>query len=609
MAQNKKIIISFILLFSVTAGLVLPQIANAVTAGTVIDIVSWATIGPVTNLLSTVFHLIFGKSVIKFTFEEITKLIMSLLAMIAGGIFTLSGKFLTFIISEPALKFDITKDAMVLLGWNVVRSFANMVIVLGFVVVAIATILRIREYEAARLLPLLIVAAILINFSLVICGLAIDAANVTMNYFLDAKGSGNVVTYFTDALTGEGMEKQLELANKKDPAEYAATTLGLSLSLIVTAMIFLLYGLIFLMRPVALMFLVILSPLSFACFALPITRSVFFNKWRDQFINWVIIGIPTAFFLYLGANLASSGPQFQNPIVKFWLVAAFLLVGYSFVFQSGAMGANAVIGLAGAGARWAMGTGLNVAKFAAKTGARAVADSDTGRKISSAGGRMLEAVYLRSKGTTAIGEAKSLGEARGKIKNLDAERHADDLARMALHGKTPEIRAAAGEKLAQGEQFSKKLTEDQQGRVIANSIKAGASSRIFEKNPGLGKHDIEAVDAETQKIIVAHPGTIPAVARQQAEQAVVRRIVQGRSSKEVGNFSLEALENPQVVKNLTHQQVGGLKNASSARISAVKKHLPAIEKQALAASGAGDVDELHRLNDLHVQISRLGRRV
>src|SRR6185436_5859887 len=56
--------------------------------------------------------------------------------------------------------------------------------VLGFIAIAMATILRFKEYEAKALLVKLIIAALLVNFSLVICGLMIDASHMAMRQFL-----------------------------------------------------------------------------------------------------------------------------------------------------------------------------------------------------------------------------------------------------------------------------------------------------------------------------------------------------------------------------------------------------------------------------------------
>ncbi|MBI3631487.1 MAG: hypothetical protein HY219_01300, partial [Candidatus Staskawiczbacteria bacterium] len=79
-------------------------------------------------------------------------------------------------------------NLVVAAGWPMVRDLANMIIVLGFVVIGIATTLRIQEYQAKKLLPKLIIVALLINFSLLICGIFIDSSNIIIHYFSNAGG-------------------------------------------------------------------------------------------------------------------------------------------------------------------------------------------------------------------------------------------------------------------------------------------------------------------------------------------------------------------------------------------------------------------------------------
>lgn len=344
--------------------------------------------------------------------EDIAKFTLKggvgLLLIIANWAFDWSSGIFRNVATSEVLKFAITKDAMVLHGWNIIRSLANMFIVLGFVVVGIATILRIREYEAQKKLLPLIMAAILINFSLVICGVFIDVANITMDYFLGASGPDGIINPLRARLTGPTVVSFIE-STKGDFERYVAAVMGFSISLIVSSMIFLLYGLIFIMRPVALMCLVILSPLAFACSALPATKSAFFNKWRDQFVNWVVIGVPTAFFLYLGGHLANATSiTSQFGTLDTWIIAAFMLVGYSFVHQSGAMGAAAIMGLAAGGAKWATGKATGLAKGVAggAAGAAFGKDSKVGQKMGDIKTGMMEKIGLSAPGTMAQREEK-----------------------------------------------------------------------------------------------------------------------------------------------------------------------------------------------------------
>ena len=74
----------------------------------------------------------------------------------------------------------------VLNGWRLVRDFANIWFILILLFIAIGTILRAQSYQAKKLLPTLIMVAMVINFSLPITGFIIDISNIISFQFLKA---------------------------------------------------------------------------------------------------------------------------------------------------------------------------------------------------------------------------------------------------------------------------------------------------------------------------------------------------------------------------------------------------------------------------------------
>src|SRR3989344_4785482 len=82
------------------------------------------------------------------------------------------------------------------IGWTIVRDVANMFFVVILLAVAIVTILRVESYNFKKLLPKVILMAILVNFSRLICALIIDVAQVVMLTFVagfDAVASKGLV--------------------------------------------------------------------------------------------------------------------------------------------------------------------------------------------------------------------------------------------------------------------------------------------------------------------------------------------------------------------------------------------------------------------------------
>ena len=76
---------------------------------------------------------------------------------------------------------SLTKNPMVLSGWNFVSGITNMFLILIFVVIALAMILRIETFQAKKALPRLLIVALLTNFSLVFIGMLVDIANIFYN--------------------------------------------------------------------------------------------------------------------------------------------------------------------------------------------------------------------------------------------------------------------------------------------------------------------------------------------------------------------------------------------------------------------------------------------
>src|SRR4030042_2731650 len=73
---------------------------------------------------------------------------------------------------------------MVHTGWQIVLNFANLGFVLAIIVIAFSTIFRRESYAMKQTLWKLIVAALLVNFSLTIAGAFISVSNIFTDFFL-----------------------------------------------------------------------------------------------------------------------------------------------------------------------------------------------------------------------------------------------------------------------------------------------------------------------------------------------------------------------------------------------------------------------------------------
>lgn len=197
------------------------------------------------------------------------------------------------------------KEEVVRTGWKIVRDVCNMFFVILFLVMAFGTIIRKEQYSYKKLLLPLILMAIFVNFSLTICGLVIDFAQVIMLTFVNAfkdVASGNIINLL-------GVNKLIDLkytqvagmemgGRKITSLEIAAVYVLAAVFAFIAVVVLVIVALLLIMRIIALWILCILSPLAFICYIVPGLQQ-YAKQWQDKFIHQVIVGPVIAFFLWL----------------------------------------------------------------------------------------------------------------------------------------------------------------------------------------------------------------------------------------------------------------------------------------------------------------------
>ena len=290
--------------------------------------------------------------------------ITSILSAIVGLILTL----LIQILVNVAQFNNIIGVEAVTQGWVVVRDLCNMFFILILLVIAFATILRLPNYEWKKLLPKLLIMAVLINFSKTICGLIIDFSQVIMLTFVNgfAGSAGNFIDLF-----GMRHYASLSTTDVKDTSGLNAinTTAGI-ISALIFAMVALIVLIVLLavlvMRIVMLWIYIILSPIAFLASAFPAGQK-YASQWWGEFSKNVIVGPVLAFFMWLalstisGVKIITSPPDQGNcaqgltsifcdqTFATFVIGIGMLIGGLMVTQQMGGMAAS----IAGKGLDWA----------------------------------------------------------------------------------------------------------------------------------------------------------------------------------------------------------------------------------------------------------------
>ena len=194
--------------------------------------------------------------------------------------------------------------------WQIMRDITNILFVVFLLVVIYSQItgLGISNYGIKKALPKLIIAAVLVNLSYLICALAVDLSNVIgasvrglfdsiQTQAIDAGGFGGAAniswTDLTAALIGGGAVAGIAVIHFIWPL--IAALLGAIVSVLI--------GLVTLgLRQALVIILVMIAPVAFVLYLLPNTEK-WFNKWKDIFISMIIF-YPMFSFLFGAAKLA-----------------------------------------------------------------------------------------------------------------------------------------------------------------------------------------------------------------------------------------------------------------------------------------------------------------
>lgn len=241
--------------------------------------------------------------------------VSSLISMLLGGLFgliiSLEAQIIDYIISPT--NFPITTAPIVTLGWGITRDLANMFFILILLIISFTTVLRIKSWAIEQLWWKVIVAALLINFSLVIAGFVIDFTQILTQFFLKQITGGGIGTITTK------LAASMQILNFYNPAppesvgggigQFAASgfaaVAGIILTLVglvVTAFVFGAAMIFLVVRILYLWLLLIFAPIVWMLWILPET-SKYFSQWWNKFIQWAFFAPIFVFMIYLSLSI------------------------------------------------------------------------------------------------------------------------------------------------------------------------------------------------------------------------------------------------------------------------------------------------------------------
>jgi hypothetical protein len=507
------------------------------------------------------------------------------------------------------------------LMWANCRDLADMLIVIGFVFVGIATILRIQDYEAKKLLPKLILVAIFINFSGLACDQIYSVSNTVQNAFLN-NGATTGISALSAAITtySTALITEAHGASGGD-IQTIVVALGAAVGALIVsvfaAYVFTILAVLLAARWVVLIVFYILSPLAFFAYIFPFTKK-YWTQWWTQFLQWCFIGSIAGFLIYLSVvNFTSAATPGAS---QFFISFVFLYMAYTFTRKSGAVGAGAIMGAAAAVAAFSVGA---VGKGAQLAGG-AVAGSNVGQKLQTGATRFSENTLGRvgigpAPGTANLMQAKQ-NEQFNSSKRIDtlsaadvtrlaggraisAKGQADKLAaiqKMAKDGRLGELNAGRPGGLDAAMSFA-------QGRGVTGSMLSGDDYRAAGFDNRKIQNVIANDPARVAAVRAAHGyandnAAAAHIARQeQLEQNIGKMSTKQRQNIDVADINEELMTSDKMNAGI----IRDFRTASVPHRAALARQAVPVRTAARAAHAAGNTAEFNRLNAVHTEIRRL----
>jgi|CXWL01.1.fsa_nt_gi hypothetical protein len=208
-------------------------------------------------------------------------------------------------------------------AWRILRDIGNIALIFGFLAVGITTILNVDWYGGGKkFIPSLVIAAVLLNFSLFMTEAVIDTGNLFATQFYTQINGGVPAGEKLSASVGSsignevisqkimsvlGLQTIYGEAIKPNSTVFKEgnitfiSLMGIGL-FIVAAFVMFSLALILITRFVALIFIIILSPIGFAGYAIPQLASTS-KKWSDALVEQTITAPILLLLLYIALRV------------------------------------------------------------------------------------------------------------------------------------------------------------------------------------------------------------------------------------------------------------------------------------------------------------------
>lgn len=250
-------------------------------------------------------------------FDGIAKLIYNVFLIIGGIIAGAGAQVLDIAISLTIINMGLVFEQGIGMGvqalWVIIRDILNILFIFGLIFIGIKTILNSEDSNTRRALGLLIVSALLINFSLFITLTIIDFTNVaavqmynqitnqgagSVDVSPDAGGHAGLTWVFVDVANLSSLFGGEDALDNMDAIKIIGYSIFMLFFLLFAGIVFFMGAFLVMSRFVALVIYTIISPAMFLGWILPSLQD-HSRKWWRGFIKQAFFAPAFLFMLYM----------------------------------------------------------------------------------------------------------------------------------------------------------------------------------------------------------------------------------------------------------------------------------------------------------------------
>jgi hypothetical protein len=331
--------------------------------------------------------------------------------------------------------------------WRVLRDIGNIMLIFGFLGAGIATILNVEKYGwSTKMLPMLLVAAVSMNFSLFVAEAMVDGTNLVATQFYSQINGGPITgpkNYDKVSVQNDGIASKImsqvglqtlygQVQNSQKAGDILksgnAGLIGFMAIILFLVTAFVMFSLAFILiaRFVALILLLVVSPVAFMGMAIP-QMQYRAGQWWKNFLEQIVTAPVLLLLLYVALAVITDA-QFltgfgSGPNGPDWLgfVTNGNLTGFASIVLSFlvAMGLLLVVvikakSMSAFGASWATKTAGTLTFGATAWAGRATVGTGIGRGL--LGNRLITRGAVSDNKLVRYG-ARTLGFAGKRLQN------------------------------------------------------------------------------------------------------------------------------------------------------------------------------------------------